>query len=111
MQAVDSKNWNALVLEHGDFSQDDMAVLVTKDPALESTTSSAVNSLAPSSAPAKKNGSPGYVLIRFYAAKLLLSMNYCLTSTRFPVNKVCDPDYVDKTTTAVPDMIKIALLW
>jgi hypothetical protein len=52
MQAVDSKNWNALVLELGDFSQDDcvvidMAVLVTKDPALESTTSSAVNSLAP----------------------------------------------------------------
>ena len=72
LQAVDSKNWNALVLELGDFSQDDcvvmdMAVLVTKDPVLESTTSSVDNSLVPSSTPAKKNVFPDYVLIRFYA--------------------------------------------
>jgi hypothetical protein len=64
-----------------------MEVLVTKDPALESTTSSAVNSLAPSPAPTKKNKSPVYVQIRFYAAKLLLSTNCCLTPTRFPANQ------------------------
>jgi hypothetical protein len=73
MQAVDARNWKGLVSELGDFSQNDcvvmdMAVLVTKDSALESTNSSAVNSLlAPLSTPATKNVLPDCVLINFYA--------------------------------------------
>jgi hypothetical protein len=72
MHAVDGKNWNGLVAELGDFSQDDcvdmdVAILVTKDSALESTNSSVVNSLlAPLSTPAKKNVLPDYALIGYW---------------------------------------------
>jgi hypothetical protein len=67
----------------------DMAVLVTKDPALESTTSSIANSLAPSSTPAKKNVLPDYVLIRFYAPVINPvnpNANLCTYVTTDPLN-------------------------